>query len=194
MATTWGEIKAITLTKLFVTGGSDSQEYMDAMPYVYNEAARLIATHNRYIQKLYVVETDGETDITVVDVAKDIPDAYQVQKIYLRKDGDWAEVKPINVVDGNWISLDNNVDGEYVIMYYAYPLKVTQNTDDEVELDIDDDVASIIPLYMASQLYKDDDNSIATVYRNEFEAARQELNRFRNGSYGDHFTSVTGWW
>ena len=33
----------------------------------------------------------------------------------------------------------------------------------------------ILPLYMASQLYKDDDITLATTYRNEFETELAEL-------------------
>lgn len=193
--TTWQEIKEITLQKLFITGGgSDAQEYIEKMPAVYNEAARLISTHDRYVQKMYVTECDGLTDAMVINIYEDIPDSYQIQRIYYRKDGTWQEVRPIEVVANQFIVLDGNLIGEYVVSYFAYPMKVTNLTEDETVLDIDDDVASIIPLYMASQLYKEDDNSIATVYRNEFEAARGELRSSRNGSLTDKFVCTTGWW
>lgn len=52
---------------------------------------------------------------------------------------------------------------------------ITSDTDDDYELTLPEDACVIIPLYMASQLYKDDDISQATAYRNEFEVALQDL-------------------
>lgn len=47
----------------------------------------------------------------------------------------------------------------------------TKNT----ELSLPYDTCVLIPLYMASQLMKDDDISLATQYRNEFEVGLQNL-------------------
>lgn len=52
----------------------------------------------------------------------------------------------------------------------------------------------LIPLYMAGELYKDDDVSLATVYMNEFESRLGSLAANENGYWGGSFTSVTGWW
>lgn len=65
--------------------------------------------------------------------------------------------------------------GIYIIHYRAYPKPLDLNTPDDTELPLDPEVATIIPLYMASELYKDDDNAIATTYRNEAEVAREAL-------------------
>jgi hypothetical protein len=48
-------------------------------------------------------------------------------------------------------------------------------------------------MYMASQLYKDDDNSISTVYRNEWEVAFERLSQNSNAPHKEEFTSESGW-
>lgn len=53
--------------------------------------------------------------------------------------------------------------------------KITDETDDDFELSYPEEACVLIPLYIASQLYKDDDISQATAYRNEFEVALQDL-------------------
>ena len=83
--------------------------------------------------------------------------------------------------------------GSYTIYYRKYPPKITFDTADKYILPIDPEVAAIMPLYMASQLYKDDDNSIATVFRNEFEVARDALSQQADVPQYERFTSVTGW-
>ena len=52
---------------------------------------------------------------------------------------------------------------------------VDEDAMDDDEIDLPTDACVLIPLYIASQLYKDDDISQATAYRNEFEAGLQDL-------------------
>lgn len=52
---------------------------------------------------------------------------------------------------------------------------VNYETKANVEIDLPEDACVLIPLYIASQLYKDDDISQATAYRNEFEVGLADL-------------------
>lgn len=52
---------------------------------------------------------------------------------------------------------------------------VTYETEPETVIDLPEDACVLIPLYIASQLYKDDDIAQATAYRNEFEVGLQDL-------------------
>ena len=54
-------------------------------------------------------------------------------------------------------------------------LKIDEDTDEDEEIGLPEDACVLIPLYIASQLYKDDDISQATAYRNEFEVGLQDL-------------------
>ena len=73
--------------------------------------------------------------------------------------------------------IQRNKPGIYIIHYRAYPQQITMDTPDDTVLSLDPEVAALIPLYIASQLYKDDDNAIATTYRNEFEVAFDRLSQ-----------------
>ena len=48
-------------------------------------------------------------------------------------------------------------------------------TTDSTEINLPESACVLIPLYIASQLYKDDDIAQATAYRNEFEVGLQDL-------------------
>ena len=89
--------------------------------------------------------------------------------------------------------LDRDMVGSFTIYYRAYPVVITNQTDDDYELPIDPEVYTLLPLYMASQLYKDDDNGIATAYRNEFEVGFERLVNSANLSAYEEFTSESGW-
>lgn len=53
--------------------------------------------------------------------------------------------------------------------------KITDETDPDFVLELPENACVLIPLYIASQLYKDDDVAQATAYRNEFEAGLDDL-------------------
>lgn len=53
--------------------------------------------------------------------------------------------------------------------------KIDSETEDTQEIGLPEEACVLIPLYIASQLYKDDDISQATAYRNEFEVGLSDL-------------------
>ena len=100
---------------------------------------------------------------------------------------------PYSMESGYMLVLDRNKPGNYVIHYKAYPVEITQNTEDDYELPLASEVASLLPLYMASQIYKDDDIGIATTYRNEFEVARELLQNPSSITEYENVESESGW-
>ena len=93
----------------------------------------------------------------------------------------------------NVLVLSRDTPGSYTVYYRAYPPEITASTEDDYELPLDREVAVLLPLYMASQLYKDDDNGIATSYRNEFEVAFERLVKNNSAPSAERFTSESGW-
>lgn len=89
--------------------------------------------------------------------------------------------------------LDSNVAGNYIIYYNALPVEITSSTDDEYDLPLDREVAALLPLYMASEIYKDDDLSTATSYRNEFEVGFDRLQNAQPSGIAERVTSESGW-
>lgn len=83
--------------------------------------------------------------------------------------------------------------GVYTVYYKKYAKEITKNTPDDYVLPLTPEVAAIIPLYIASQLYKDDDNGIATTYRNEFETAFDRLKQKVEVGAREEFSGESGW-
>ena len=79
--------------------------------------------------------------------------------------------------------------GMYTIYYNAYPGQITEDTEDDYDMSLDPEVIVLLPLYMAAELYKDDDNGIATTYRNEFEVGLESLLNTSNYSGKEEFLS-----
>ena len=85
--------------------------------------------------------------------------------------------------------LPKDKPGMYTVYYNAYPEQITAETDDDYVMEIDKEVAELLPMYMASQLYMDDDLAIATSYRNYFEVGLESLINSSANPGKEKFTS-----
>lgn len=201
---TWFDIKLATLQKLFSADGNTlvndetTRDYLAAMPQTANEALQLVVTQNIYMRKSVTLtvtpEETGEYSRRY-DLKQLAPDFYRVGEAEVYKvDGDKiAPASGYGFTSGQYLIVPSDWDGEYEVHYDAWPPAFTSDTPDDYDVPLEADVAAILPLYMASQLYKDDDNSIATIYRNEFEVSREGLKSRAANVYYDTWQSLDGW-
>ena len=203
METTWDELRVAVLQKMHVIEGDtvveddSTREHIAAMPAAYNEAVRLLSTTNRYITKYFEVSASGLENSLVVDLSSVVDDLFMIKPggIYLTdKGGRTGAYYNGTVIGDKDLILDGSTAGIYRIYYYAYPVKATSETSGDEDMQIDPDVASLVPLYMASQLWKEEEPGLATAYRNEFEIGRELLVRERNDGFSAQFRNTTGWW
>ena len=203
METTWDELRVTVLQKMHLIEGDrvveddSTREHIAAMPAAYNEAVRLLSTTNRYITKYFEVSSSGLENSLVVDLSSVVDDLFMIKPggIYLTdKGGRTEEYYNGTVIGDKDLILDGSTAGIYRIYYYAYPVKATSETSGSEDMQIDPDVASLVPLYMASQLWKEEEPGLATAYRNEFESGRELLVRERNDGFSAQFRNTTGWW
>ena len=136
------------------------------------------------------------TDKVKYDLVAMAPDFYKIDPQGIYYEG--AYQKYLQTSDfyqegTKTLILDRDMVGSFTVYYRAYPEQITSLTEDDYELPIDPEVYALLPLYMASQLYKDDDNGIATAYRNEFEVGFERLSNSANTSAYEEFTSASGW-
>lgn len=71
--------------------------------------------------------------------------------------------------------IDSSLYGNYIITYKAYPTKITSSTTDATVISMPSEMLSLLPLYIASEAYKDDNISLAVQYRNQFELGLSNL-------------------
>ena len=83
--------------------------------------------------------------------------------------------------------------GLYVIHYRAYPQQITLDTPDDYVMALDPEVAALVPIYMASVIYMDDDIGVATSYRNFFEVGREALSQGAQIPKKEKFIPSSGW-
>lgn len=127
----------------------------------------------------------------IYDLKTLIPDFYKIDKLYF-EDYSHELINRTDYIleDGYTLVIDDRLVGNFIMKYQSYPPKIDDDTDDDDEIDLPDEVACILPLYIASQLYKDDDIAMATAYRNEFEVAVENIYPRKDDT---QFITKTGW-
>ena len=197
----WGECQIVALQKMFLIGGNtlevndSTKPYLAAMPQAANEALRMIATVGRFVVRSYVIEQEVTGERWCKYVLPDlIKDFYRLMpNSAVLEVGDNRAPAHYEIEGEHTLILDGRKAGRYTLYYYAYPAIITSSTTADTPLNIPREAEVLVPLYIASQLYKDDDNSIATIYRNEFEIGLERLNNSAS-SGAERFVSATGWW
>lgn len=127
----------------------------------------------------------------IYDIDKLIPDFYKIDKLYFENySHELVNRTDYILEDAHTLVIDDKLVGNFILKYQSYPAKIDDDTDDDDEINLPEEVACILPLYIASQLYKDDDVALATAYRNEFEVAVENLYPRKDDT---KFISKTGW-
>ena len=191
---TWGDIQLAVLHKLFVSDGQtilvndSTSPYIAAMPLAANEGLMLLAACGKYIPKTIETETaESVTNLSLKELAENFL-SLRENEVFLNG----RHTDGYTLIGGERMLLYGI--GKWIIGYNAYPQKITQVTDKDYVLDVPEDAAVLLPLYIAAELYKDEDPQTAAIYRNEFEAGRETL-LYRDTAKSGHmcFESVSKW-
>lgn len=178
--------------------------YKGLIDNVTGEKVRIVFTSSYpfSVKNIALYKASFETVEDVVPYGKEIKyylpelakDFYMIDSCEVYYEGSSDYEKYIHSVEaGNTLVLSRNKPGNYIVYYKAYPVEITQSTEDDYELPLATEVATLLPLYMASQLYKDDDIGMATTYRNEFEVGRELLQNPASNSEYESVESERGW-
>ena len=91
-----------------------------------------------------------------------------IQHTYIKRDNLLFEEQDGKLyIDKRFIDRNSLI---LTIKYRIIPERFTTTTPWNTLIDLPYNICSIVPLYLASELYKDDDISMSTAYRNQFEA------------------------
>lgn len=197
----WKEIQLTALQKMFAAEGgsiqvtdSTQREYLAAMPAAANEAVQLLLAAGFAPRRSASLEKQaGRT--AVIDLAAAAPDLYRAEPLELYAPGADGLPRPVRgaALAGGLLLLPAALAGPVTLVYQAQPAPFAAASPAEAELCLPGGAERLLPLYIASQLYKEDDAGLATQYRNEFEAALAQLPVPVDGVQEGVFTSEKGW-
>lgn len=173
----WGQIQLESLKKMFLNKDdltvSELDEYkkdkkyktyLYSMPQACNEAINYILENGKPRVESYKLKYKNNTfKYNLNNIIPNFKRIYQI--VYDGKN------KPNWYVEGNNVLVINdwNPDnGDITIYYEKYLDLITSSTRASTKIDLDNQLVSLIPLYIAGELYKDDDIQLSTIYMNEF--------------------------
>lgn len=210
---TWGDIQILSVRKMFLNSGNVSKEdlpsmradnnklyniYLNAMPAVCNEGINIIVQSGYTIYDRLELTDENISDVQLADDDKlTIVDLRTIDKSFHRVNSILVNNKIYNdymIKANQYLYLDKSVfeNNQVSIIYEKIPfieLEQDEYSDEQV-IDMPYEAAILLPLFIASELYKDDDLTLSTVYRNQFEA---ELERLTHPDDDDSFVDVHGW-
>lgn len=170
----WGEIQIESLKKMFLnseildvnkleTYKTDKKykTYLDAMPQACNEAINYIIENGKPYILSYTLEKNETGKYPLEDLINNFKKIYEISY-------DGTDNINFHVEGNNVLVIKNWNHGDITIYYEAYIDRITSNTPFLKKIGLSNQLTSLIPLYIAGELYKDDDISMATQYLNEF--------------------------
>lgn len=182
---TWGEIQIESLKKMFLNNENLSvnklsdymnekkyKTYLYAMPQACNEAINFIVSKLGSNESTFELEKE---DTIYYDLSKKIEDFRMIKGIYSKMPVSWK------ILNKNTIIIDNWQGKKILVSYEVKPTIINSDTDTNFVIEIASEYANLIPLYIAGELYKDDDLTLSTMYMNEFMTL---VDNYANNKYG----------
>lgn len=169
---TWGEIQIESLKKMFLNKedllvaklvdyltDKKYRTYLCAMPQACNEALILI---DSLIEPEIFTHSLTKNSNGLYDLSLLITNFKGIVDILCPQNVSW------NMISSKLLKIQDWVSGDITILYRKKVDYITIETLSSKKLDLNEDYCKLIPLYIAGELYKDDDLSLATMYLNEF--------------------------
>ena len=194
---TWGDIVIATCRKMFLNKDAitvadlpdliddrNYSTYINMAPDVMNEL--MVILNNRVLINIdtitiklddanlekYLIDDNSTWVFDIKEYMKDNEiDNYLytevIQHTYIKRDNLLFEEQDGKLyIDKRFMDINSLT---LTIKYRIIPERFTTTTPWNTLIDLPYNICSIVPLYLASELYKDDDISMSTAYRNQFE-------------------------
>lgn len=169
----WGDIQIESLKKMFLNTDNITADnlstyltdkkyktYLFAMPQACNEAIRYIASRLGTVSDKYTLSYTGDDTFKLSDYISDLK---EILTVSCPGGVTWKMLSDDVIQFYNWNS------GDIDIYYEVEPDEIKSSSAATKRIDsLKDEYVRIIPLYIAGELYKDDDLSMSTMYMNEF--------------------------
>ena len=194
---TWGDIVIATCRKMFLNKDAitvadlpdliddrNYSTYINMAPDVMNEL--MVILNNRVMFSMHELTLRLDS-VEFEDYIKDETEYYAFDIKTYCLDNEIKDYLYTEVIQHTYIKRDNllfeeqdgklYIDKRFIdrnsltltIKYRIIPERFTTTTPWNTLIDLPYNICSIVPLYLASELYKDDDISMSTAYRNQFE-------------------------
>ena len=84
--------------------------------------------------------------------------------------------------------------GSISVPYYAYAQQIPEDANDDFQIQMYPECLDLIPIYIASRLYYEDDNTLSVYYLNQYNATKEGIAARADTSPYLQYANTTGWW
>lgn len=169
---TWNEIQIEALKKMFLNKEnletSKINEYKQDKKYKTYLFGMKQACNEALLQIYAVIESN----VLVYKLENEKKRIYDLKELIEDYEKVFDIEAPLNVtwkmISKNLIQIDNWTTGDINIYYEKKHEYITDDTPGDKVIEIDKEWLQLLPLYIAGELYKDDDLTLSTIYLNEF--------------------------
>lgn len=195
---TWKDIKTATLQKMYAIDTDVPLEsdvtlpYIKSMPAAATEGFMLLASVGGMpLKRVTVSNADGTTRFDMRTIADDFLSF--AGELYFDGGGVHRRVVDYTTEAAHILVLPEAPVGTFTVWYNGAPQRFSAETPDSQPIELYPNAVVLLPLYIASQLYKDDDLPSSIQMRNEFEAGREALCKLFVRTK-EEIVSTRGWW
>lgn len=183
----YGELKA-EIKNLGFEETATMGEYKEIVKEACNRAIDTINTTVMPYVKMFSVEGDTEYDMAVL--VEDFVDFYGKPKY--TENGVRKTLTDFSIENNSKLITNGNT-GLLDIYYKAYPERITSETLDDFEIQLNKLVLPLIPLLASYYVWLDDDTQKATMYFNQYDMKKNEIMANKDYLIGVSFKGGVSW-
>ncbi len=156
---------------------TDDEDIATRLNFVYSTNYQELSQNKKILRTKTLRDITGKIEKGFEEMS--LPsNMYQLKRV-IALDKHNNELQADYKLIGKKIYLNKNLDAKYILEYYAYPTVITEETDDDFYLEIDQDVQMILPYAVANDILKVDPSSDYTAFLNEYQRKLQALDTKR---------------
>lgn len=153
---------------------TDDEDISSRLNLVYATNYQELSQRKKILKTKTLKDITGKEEVGFEEYS--LPsDMYQLKRI-IALDKDNIDVQPnYKILGKRKILISKQSDANYVLEYYAYPTVITEKTENDFELEIDQDAQLILPYAVANDILKVDPSSDYTAFLSEYRRKLEEL-------------------
>lgn len=154
---------------------TDDEDISSRLNLVYAPNYQKLSQRKKILKTKTLKDITGREEIGFEEYS--LPsDMYQLKRV-IALDKDNNDVQPnYKTLGKRKILISKQSDANYIVEYYAYPTVITEETEKDFELEIDQDAQMALPYAVANDILKADPSSDYTAFLAEYQRALEELN------------------
>lgn len=160
----------------------EEESYRSVLITALNRALKDIAGTMPVVRR-YEFEQDGtETGIKRYDMMEltaelGVKKFFDFDEVPVRESDSYDRFNDFEIEEGHIIVMDASLKGKYTVFYRLAPTKLTVDSTDEQELDVNLKAEHLLPLLVSYYVWLDDDVTKAQEYKANYEMGKAELSK-----------------